>query len=1112
MVEVLRDKEFLVKEYLETRGLYSHHINSFNAFIDSDLKKIIQQNHAVRSDADPNFYLHFKNVTVGHPQVDDGFNVTRNVTPQECRLRDLTYCAPIYVDIEYVKSGMKYLRKGFIIGRLPIMLRSNRCCLYQKSDAELAKMKECIYDSGGYFIVKGTEKVILMQEQPAKNKILVEKDSNGVPTVQVMSSTVDKKSKTNIIFKKNLIYVCHNALEENIPFVIFMKALGVCSDQLILQMVGTEFAIMNQMYPCFLEGSKLNIYTQKQALRFIGDRIKKMGFSSEDYDSRVITEVHDFLSTVILAHIPVTNTNYHMKAIYTSIMVRRLIFSLSNPDLFDSKDYYGNKCLDLPGSFLSLLFDDTFKRFTFELKSVADKNIPKVKATPFDIIKYIRTDTITNALVFAIQTGNWSIKRFRMERHGVTQVLTRLSYLSAIGMMTRVNSQFEKSRKVSGPRSLQPSQFGMLCPSDTPEGEACGLIKNISLLAHVTTESEDDDAVLQLALNLGVEPVGLYSVNDLHEDYMYLIIFNGNIIGSTNKCIDFVEKFRRCRRKGIFSKFISIYISERHKCIYINSGDGRLCRPYLVVENGQPLLTNAHIDDLKRGYCTFQDFIDQSLIEFIDVDEENNCLIAYNEEKIVSETTHMEMAPFSILGICASVIPFPHHNQSPRNTYQCAMGKQAIGTIALNYQHRIDTLQYNLWYTHIPMVHSKAVPMINYDKLPAGQNATIAVMSYSGYDIEDAIILNKASVDRGFGRGGTYRNSKCFLRHYPNQMMDSIQGPIIDNATKKPIYKHRALENDGIAAIGQPVFDKQVTINKATPKTITVEDVGGDRGFKETPLYYKGYDPSYIDKVMITSNSDCFLIKENFRQPRRPEIGDKFSSRHGQKGVVGLIVDQEDMPFNEVGICPDLIMNPHGFPSRMTVGKLIELLAGKAGVLEGKFQDGSAFGGATVTDISNELQKHNYNYLGKDVLYCGIDGRPMEAYIYSGPVFYQRLKHMVADKIHARSRGPRVLLTRQPTEGRSKDGGLRMGEMERDCLIAYGASMLIIERLMLSSDVVEMDVCKLCGLFSYSGWCHMCQKSNSVCRIKMPYACKLLFQELQAMSIVPKISLKKYCD
>merc|ERR1719471_2798408 len=423
------------------------------------------------------------------------------------------------------------------------------------------------------------------------------------------------------------------------------------------------------------------------------------------------------------------------------------------------------------------------------------------------------------------------------------------------------------------------------------------------------------------------------------------------------------------------------------------------------------------------------------------------------------------------------------------------------------------------------MVKSRTIELINFEQLPAGQNATVAVMSYSGYDIEDAVILNRASLDRGYGRCLVYRNQKAVMKRYANQTSDRIMGPLMDSETKQVIWRHDALDLDGIASPGLMVENKQTLVNKSTPAvtrggTMNPGDASNPVAgrlqqpeYRETPNTYKGPIPSYIEKVMVSTNSDDYtLIKMLLRQTRRPELGDKFSSRHGQKGVTGLIVQQEDMPFNDFGICPDMIMNPHGYPSRMTVGKLMELLGGKAGVLEGKFHYGTAFGGSRVKDVCEELVKNGFNYQGKDTLTSGITGETLEAYIYHGPSYYQKLKHMVLDKMHGRARGPRAVLTRQPTEGRSREGGLRLGEMERDCLIAYGASMLLQERLMISSDAFDVDVCDGCGLLGHSGWCRNCRSSKNVASIKIPYACKLLFQELQAMNIVPRLKLEKYSD
>ncbi|XP_014613711.1 PREDICTED: DNA-directed RNA polymerase III subunit RPC2 [Polistes canadensis] len=1113
LVEPIKNKWKLVPAFLEGKGLVKQHIDSFDYFINVEIKKIVKTNEKMVSDADPSFYVKYLDVCVGTPDVDDSFGVTRPSTPHECRLRDLNYSAPITVSIEYIRGHQPIIRNNLTIGRMPIMLRSSNCILTNKTSFQMSKINECPHDPGGYFIINGQEKVILIQEQMLRNRIIVEEDNKGCTIAFVNSSTQERKTKTTVVGKNGKYYMRHNIFQDDIPVSVVMKAMGVVSDLEIMQFIGAEEEYMTKFALSLEECHTLGVFSQNQALRYLSNKRKQKRYPL--IKGNLTDEIKDILATNILSHVPVVNFNLTSKAIYLGLMIRKVIQVQNDRSLVDDRDYYGNKRLELAGSLLSLMFEDLFKRFNRELKQIADKNIPKIKAAQFDIVKHMRQDQITNGLAFAIASGNWVIKRFRMERHGVTQVLSRLSYISALGMMTRVNSQFEKSRKVSGPRSLQPSQYGMLCPSDTPEGESCGLVKNLALMTHITTEV-DAKPIARLIYNLGIENINILGGEAIYDNRSYMVFLNGNILGIVRDHQRLVDTFRFLRRHGRINNFVSIYTQRQHRCIHISSDGGRLCRPYIIVKNGQPLVTSNHIELLERKVMRFEDFLVEGYIEYLDVNEENDSLIAFDEKHINANTTHLEIEPFTLLGACAGLIPYPHHNQSPRNTYQCAMGKQAMGAIGYNQCNRIDTLLYTLAYPHVPMVKTRTIDLINYDKLPAGQNAIVAVMSYSGYDIEDALILNKASIDRGYGRCLVYRSAKCNLKKYPNQTYDRIMGPLVDSNTKKPVWKHEIIDNDGIAAPGEMVENRKVLVNKSTPSTadsVNPANAQNETEYRDTPVLFKGPVPAYVEKVMITSNAeDVFLIKLLLRQTRRPEIGDKFSSRHGQKGVTGLIVEQEDMPFNDYGIVPDMIMNPHGFPSRMTVGKLLECLASKAGVLEGKFHYGTAFGGSKIEDLREELINHGFNYMGKDFFYSGTTGEPLEAYIYSGPIFYQKLKHMVQDKMHARARGPRAVLTRQPTEGRSKEGGLRLGEMERDCLIGYGASMMLVERLMISSDAFDVDICNKCGLMAYSGYCHSCRSSSCVSTISMPYACKLLFQELQSMNIVPRLTLKHYCD
>ena len=406
----------------------------------------------------------------------------------------MTYSAPITVDIEYLRGQQRVIRNGLPIGRMPIMLRSSKCVLHGLNHDELALKNECPYDPGGYFVTRGQEKVILIQEQLSKNRMIVEIDRTGNVSCQVTSSTHGTKTRTNIIVKQGKFYLKHNVFEKDIPIAVVFKAMGVTSDQEIVQMVGTDDNVMTTFAACLEECNKTAVFTQLQALKFMSTKMKVKRFNTGPKKSP-IDDARDVLANTVLAHVPVENFNYKMKAVYLALMVRRIIEAQNDDKQVDDRDYYGNKRMELAGSLIALLFEDLFKKLNSELRTIADKNIPKVKAAQFDIVKHIRTAGITNGLENAISTGNWTIKRFRMERLGVTQVLSRLSYISALGMMTRVNSQFEKTRKVSGPRSLQPSQWGMLCPSDTPEGESCGLVKNLALMTHITTEVDESPIV-----------------------------------------------------------------------------------------------------------------------------------------------------------------------------------------------------------------------------------------------------------------------------------------------------------------------------------------------------------------------------------------------------------------------------------------------------------------------------------------------------------------------------------------------------------------------------------------------------------------------------------------
>ena len=682
-VRSLIDKWRLLPHFLQLRGLMSQHIRSFDHFVNVEMRQIVQSPSAceIRSDHDPKFYLRYTDCWLGEPTVEEDSYASTRATPFQCRLRNCTYSAPIYVNVRYTRGRQIVVKKKLVVGKMPVMLRSSKCLLHTKSEEELAKMKECPQDPGGYFIVKGVEKVCLMQEQASKNRVIIEKDSKGFITAAITTSTHERKSKCNIFLKNGKIYVKHNIFQEDVPVAIILKAMGIQSDKELVQLVGSEPELVNAMALALEDPVKLSIYTQLQALKYLGPKLRVAKWSASKKNACPEDDAREVLANVVLSHVPVNNFDFRAKCIYIGHIIRRIFLVQMGKAELDDKDYYGNKRIELSGSLLALLFEDLFKHFNKDLKTAADKVLSKPnRTTAFDVTKIFRTDIITSGMQQTISSGNWVIKRFNMDRAGVTQVLSRLSYISALGMITRVNSQFEKTRKVAGPRSLQPSQWGMLCPADTPEGEACGLVKNLALLSHITTD-EDDGPIKRLCLDLGVEDICAITGNEINSIGAFLVLLNGSILGVHTRPHRFVYQLRTMRRQGMAGEFVSVYLHSGQRAVHIASDAGRLCRPLIIVDEKtmKPKMTQVHIEGVAQGQISIQDLLKKGIVEYIDVNEENNCLIAVSEKelyfgmndraKALSEGkpfmsyTHLEIDPLSLLGVVAGLIPYPHHNQ-----------------------------------------------------------------------------------------------------------------------------------------------------------------------------------------------------------------------------------------------------------------------------------------------------------------------------------------------------------------------------------------------------------------------------------------------------------------
>src|SRR3989339_2197887 len=594
------------------------------------------------------------------------------------------------------------------------------------------------------------------------------------------------------------------------------------------------------------------------------------------------------------------------------------------------------------------------------------------------------------------------------------------------------------------------------------------------------------------------------------------VYLNSKFSGTVEDARGFVNRLREERRMGSVTSNLNVYHNETADEIYIESSKGRARRPLIVVKDGQPQLTEKHIKQLEKNEISWNDLVKQGIIEYLDAAEEENALVAFFEKDITPEHTHLEITPLAMFGLTTSLVPYSNYNQSTRVNAGSKNQKQALGLYASNYSVRMDMDVNLLHYPQVPIVKTIMHDISNYNKHPAGQNIVLAVMSYKGYNMEDAIILNKASIERGFGRSTYYRPSVSEELRYSGGLIDQISIPDKDVKGYKSERDYRYLEEDGIIYPEARVAEGDVVIGKTSPPRFlsSLEEYNLAAGTRrESSVAMKHGEQGIVDFVLLTENEEGNrLVQVRLRDERVPEIGDKFTSRHGQKGIIGLIVPEGDIPFSVSGIKPDLIFSPHGIPSRMTISHLIEILGGKVGALSGRYINGTAFDVEPEEKLREELKSLGFRENGVETFYNGETGEQFDAKIFVGNMYYLKLKHLVANKIHSRARGPIQLLTRQPTEGRAKEGGLRLGEMEKDTFVAHGASLLLKERF--DSDKTIIPICEESGViagddqYKNRKYSLMCGEDIDISYIEMSYAFKLLLDEVRSLGIYPKLNLK----
>ncbi len=1101
---LLDDRWALVEAFIRDYGLVRHQIESFNDFVDRMLKDIIKEFDIDLGDVK----VRFLGIEVGKPRFKEPTGVENIIYPMEARLRNLTYAAPMRVKVQLIIGGEEYV-ETINLGDLPIMVRSKYCNLYGLKPQQLVKKLEDPNDPGGYFIINGSERVVVSQEDLALNKPIYDFDERGstkIPRAKIISMGPGYRTTLTIEYHKNgVVYVQLPKIPTKMPFPVVMRALGLERDEDIALAVSDNEEILNELAASFEEANQI-APTVEEARDYIGRRLV-LGHPREVRIQRAI----EFLDKYLLPHLG-TKPDEKVrlaKAIELGQAVEGVIELAKGLRPPDDKDHMANKRIRLVGDLMAQLFRSVFAQFVQDLRNELEKSYSRRGKIP-DLKTIVKVNIITERLRHALSTGNWV-----GGKTGVTQMLDRTNYLSTISHLRRVVSSLSRTQPHFEARDLHPTQWGRLCAIETPEGQNCGLVKNLALLAAVTI-GVDEESVESMLRDMGVIDVlearrkGIKGAK---------VMLNGRLVGIATNPQELVARIREARRRGEISPEINVAYIEKFNEVRVNCDRGRLRRPLLVIKDGKLLLTKDIVEKVKRGEWTWNDLVKNGIVEYLDADEEENALITLGEEGVdLSKYTHMEVIPSVMLGAVAHIIPYSEHNQSPRNIYEAAMAKQSLGFPYANYRYRMDSRGHLLLYPERPLVTTKGLELIGYSSRPAGQNAVVAVISFLGYSMEDAVMMNKAAIERGMYRSIFYRTYETEAIRYSMGESDkvTVPPPTVRGYRGAEAYGH--LDEDGIVPPEVFVSSREVLIGKISPPrfygALVETQLTGE--WRDSSVTVRRGERGVVDNVVITESSEGYrLIKVKVRELRIPELGDKFASRHGQKGVVGMIVPMEDMPFTEDGITPDVIINPHAIPSRMTIGQLLESMAGKAAALNGVLIDATPFEGVDEKALRQLLLKAGYRWSGRETMYSGMTGHKLDADIYIGVVYYQKLHHMVADKIHARATGPMQILTRQPTEGRSREGGLRLGEMERDVLIAHGAAALLYERMVESSDKYVMYVCEDCGMIAW--WdeykkrpiCPVHGDKGRIAKVIVPYAFKLLLQELISLGIYPRIKLSE---
>lgn len=1151
--------------FLQYDGLLAHQINSYEAFMLQQLRVIVMENSDLTVMSEKTGHclqLSFVDVHIRSPQIQEADGVRHHVWPNECRLRGLSYNVSVYLDavlkeewrapsmipetpktaagsetkasstaVGPPKEGGTTIYHEMLLCNLPCMVQSSLCTLRAVPPMPW-RTAECYLDKGGYFIISGTEKCPIAQERLRNNYIFV-RTVAGACVAEIRSAHNSKTRSTSTLQMQLTVRGKMTALLASLPFVdipvplcILLRLFNVPPGDLhttILEQLPSANPKERQDVESLLYVALVTAtpgVTVTQTREELVEWLGRTG-TKEPTSVRRARYIDHILNSELLPHLGTDNTpkTHQLKVIFLSLMTIKILRVSLKQLMPDDRDDLALKRVDATGVLFATLFRQLYRNFLKLLQT----NLHRVMEARrhLNLLDLVQNSSkITSGFAYAMATGQWGVQKSSSQK-GVVQVRQPQNIMGGLSHLRRVNTPVAREGKLTKPRELSLSHYGRLCAVETPEGQACGLVEVLALLVHIRQGSPAVLLLQNLRRHLSLAPLAFRTPHDT------MVLVNGMPLGLTQEPERVVVELRQRRRATHIPFDVSIVHLPREHLILVDNDAGCLLRPLIPKHD---LGRFYHVTHTAPPPLLWRHLCAMGAVEFVDRLEEMH--LAVSTLAGAQWATHVELHPSGILGLCASMIPLLNHNQAPRNLFQSAMSKQAMGLHTHALELQMPTLSHVL---HYPQPH--LVPTLTYlacdgAKAPSSVNVIVAICTYGGYNQEDSIIVNAAALQRGLFRSTVLRTFKDEDRASNGDqevygfategLGGSNEGNGAGNIRGQKCASYSKLDKDGLPRPRVLIDPNDVVICK---RLVSGRSTGGGGDLKvvDHSMVYNHNERMTVDEVLVAAMPHGGrLVRVRLKALRIPEIGDKLSSLHAQKGVIGMIYPEADMPYTADGLIPDIIINPHAIPSRMTVAQLLEMLLGRVACCVGTTVDGTAFQDRDfVREAADILQAHGYHPQGNETLFSGFTGRPMIGTVFVGPCAYQRLKHVVADKAHARSRGPKQILTRQPCEGRSRQGGLRFGEMEKDAVCAHGAAHVLMDRLMEQSDQIEVPICERCGLLAERHvlptttaapvpsrlWCRNCQTSDTVHLVHLPAAARLLMHELAGLHVAMRLRL-----